>query len=112
MTHRPGDIDLYKFREDLSQEVMNSFNSTNYKTFLQILNDHVPLRTLHNIIYYGAIAMGDKRDTRSYGHQGLCHSDDSELPSADDWEAYKKLCYRVSILLRASKESTYLAHFC
>ena len=52
--------------------------------------------------------MGDKRDTRSYGHQGLCHSDDSELPSADDWVAYRGLCYLVTILLRALKSPLFL----
>ena len=48
----PGGIDLNKFREDLSHaplSVMSSFNSTNYKMFLQLLNDHalLQLRTLH-----------------------------------------------------------------
>ena len=114
----PGDIDLYKFREDLSQapwSVMNSFNSTNYKTFLQVLNDHAPLQlpTLHIMEQSPSVTrdldIQDQMDIRDKSFWWF-----RATRSADDWEGYRGLCYRVTILLWASKRAhvSCLIYFC
>ena len=100
----PGEIDLNKFREDLSQtpfSVMNSFNSTNYKTFLQLLNDHAPLQlhTLHIMEQSPSVTrdMQDQMDIRDKSFRWF--------RATDDWDGCRGLCYRVTILLWASKRA-------
>ena len=114
VTRRSKRIDLDKFRKDLSLapwSVTDIFDSVDDKldyfnqTFLQVLNDHAPLRRVRVKKKRSPWMTREIRDQMDNRNESLRRF--RATRSADDWEAYRRLRSRVTTLLRASKR----AHF-
>ena len=114
MTRRSKRIDLDKFRKDLSLapwSMIDIFDSVDDKldyfnqTFLQVLNDHAPLRRVRVKKKRSPWMTREIRDQMDNRDKSLRLF--RATRSADDWETYRRLRSRVTTLLRASKR----AHF-
>ena len=89
---------------DIFDDIDNKLDYFN-QTFLQVLNDHAPLRRVRIKKKRSLWVMREIRDQMDKRDKSLRRF--RVTRSADDWEAYRRLCNRVTTLLRASKRAHY-----